>query len=87
MLEATPKPVTAEPSMDVNDRTAVSTKMSTFVSVKNLVDSRRYAEFMSTFVYLPRKDVSRKIKGLASKNVYFCILLTTFHVGRGAVSC
>ena len=61
-------------------------KMSTFVSVKNTVDSRCYEEFMSTFVYLLRKGISRKIKELTSKNVYFCILLTTFHVGRGRVS-
>ena len=61
--------------------------MSTFVSGKNLVDSTRYAEFMSTFVYLVREGLSRKIKDLASKNVYFYIPLTTFHVGRGVVSC
>ena len=42
---------------------------------------------MSTFVYLPRKAVSSKIKDLASKNVYFYILLTTFHVERKVVSC
>ena len=61
--------------------------MSTFVSGKNIVDSGRYEEFMSTFVYLPRKAVSSKIKDLASKNVYFYILLTTFHVERKVVSC
>ena len=61
---------------------AVSGKMSTFVSGKKRVGSRRYAEFMSTFVYLVRIGLSRKIKELASKNVYFYILLTTFHVGR-----
>ena len=36
-------------------RTAVSVEMSTFVSVKNIVDSRCYAGFMSTFVYLPER--------------------------------
>ena len=59
---------------------AKAEKMSTFVSVKTLVYSRRYAKFMSTFVYLLRKSLFRKIKHLASKNVYFYILLYTFHV-------
>ena len=59
--------------------------MSTFVSGKNVGGSKRYAEFMSTFVYLPQKAVSSKIKGLTSKNVYFCILLHTVHVWRGGV--
>ena len=59
--------------------------MSTFVSGKKLAESRRYAEFMSTFVYLPEKSVFSKIKYLTSKNVYFCILLTTFHVWHGGV--
>ena len=66
---------------------AVSGKMSTFVSGKKLLFLKRYAEFMSTFVYLLEKPISRKINELTSKNVYFCILLTTFHVGRGGVSC
>ena len=51
-------------------------KMYTFVSGKKLVDSKRYVEFMYTFVYLPRKDRFSKIKGLAeemSTFVYFCI--------------
>ena len=61
--------------------------MFTFVSGKNSIDSRRYAEFMSTFVYLPRKAVSSKIKDLGSKNVYFYILLTTFHVWGEGVLC
>ena len=64
----------------------VSGKMSTFVSVKTLVYSKRYARFMSTFVYLLRKGSFRKINELGSKNVYFCILLTTFHVWNRAVS-
>ena len=66
---------------------AKAEKMSTFVSGKKLFISRLYAEFMSTFVYPPQKEVSGQIKYLAQKNVYFCILLTTFHGGRGAVSC
>ena len=35
-------------------------KMSTFVSVKNTVDSMRYADFMSTFVYRVEKAFSGK---------------------------
>jgi hypothetical protein len=35
-------------------------KMYTFVSGKRVIDSRHYAEFMSTFVYLLEKGVLAK---------------------------
>ena len=60
-------------------------KMTTFVSVKNIAKSTHYEEFTSTFVYLLQKAVFSKIKHLTKKNVYFRILLTTFHVRRGVV--
>jgi hypothetical protein len=34
--------------------------MSTFVSAKTPIDSRRYGEFMSTFVYRPEKAALAK---------------------------
>ena len=41
---------------------AVLEKMYTFVSGKKSIESIDYAEFMSTFVYLPRNAVSSKVK-------------------------
>ena len=40
---------------------------------------------MSTFVYRLEEAVFSKIKHLTSKHVYFGLLLSTFHVGRGVV--
>jgi hypothetical protein len=65
---------------------AVAGKMSTFVPAISPVESRRYGKFMSTFVYRLEKVVFSKIKHLTSKNVYFRLLLSTFHVGLGVVS-
>jgi len=59
--------------------------MSTFVPGISSIKSERYAEFMSTFVYRFQKDVFSRIRHLTSKHVYFCMLLHTFHIGRGAV--
>ena len=42
------------------DGRAVAGKMYTFVSGKRVIDSRHYAEFMSTFVYLLEKGVLAK---------------------------
>jgi hypothetical protein len=61
-------------------------KMSTFVSGKKTIDSSCYGEFMSTFVYLVEKALFNEINELTSKNVYFYILLTTFHIGSRGVS-
>jgi len=41
---------------------------------------------MSTFVYRLEQEVFSKIKHLISKNVYFGLLLSTFHIGRKVVS-
>ena len=60
---------------------ADSEEMYTFVSAISLVESRRYGEFMSTFVYRLAKEVFSKIKHLTSKHVYFRLLLSTFHNG------
>jgi hypothetical protein len=60
--------------------------MTTFVSAISPVESGCYVEFMSTFVYLLETAVFSKIKHLTSKHVYFRLLLSTFHIGRGGVS-
>jgi hypothetical protein len=46
-------------------------KMSTFVSVKNTIVSKCYAEFMYTFVYLPEKGECSKINDLDEKMYTF----------------
>jgi hypothetical protein len=65
---------------------AVSRKMYTFASAISPFESRRYTEFMSTLVYRIEKAVFSQIKYLTSKNVYFRLLLPTFHIRRRGVS-
>jgi hypothetical protein len=56
-------------------------KMSTFVSAISPVESRRYAEFMPTFVYRVEKSRLAKSKSWPKT----CLLLSTFHVWAGRV--